>query len=103
MIEQKTIVDQIEIRRDGTIGVRFAILTLKDGAEIASSWHRTSIAPGDDVDAQIAAVNADITTRQTIMAEPVDETNIPLLKEVAALVHTPDVVSAYQQKKGGFR
>ena len=58
MIEQKTIIDQIEILRTGHVQIRFGLLLIEDGKEIDCKWHRTSVAPGGNLDAQIAAVNA---------------------------------------------
>jgi hypothetical protein len=98
MFEQRTIVDQIEIRRDGSIGVRLALIVLKDSAEISSTWHRTSIEPGQDVDATMSAVNDDITTRPALMAAPLQD-GIPTIRDVVALIHTPALVAAFAAKK----
>lgn len=56
-IERKVVVDTIEINRNGTTGVRLAVLLVEDGKEIDCKWHRTII---DGVSAadQMAAVNA---------------------------------------------
>lgn len=97
MIERKTVIDQIEIARGGTIYIRFALLLVEDGNELSSQWHRTAIAPGGDVDKQIASVEADITTRPSLRASAVDREKIPLLKSVCRLVHTPDVIAAYKE------
>lgn len=43
MIERQSIVDQIEITRNGTLAVRLALLLVDDGKELASKFHRTSI------------------------------------------------------------
>ena len=96
MIEQQTILDQIEVRRDGTIGIRLALRVLKDGVEISSSWHRTSIMPGQDSDGQMAAVNTDITTRPTLMAMPVGADDIAKIKSICDLIYTPEVVAQFQ-------
>lgn len=96
MIEKRTIIDQIEIARSGHIQIRFGLLLVEDGTEISCQWHRTSIEPGGDVDATIAAVNADITTRGTLKAQPVSGDKVPLIKAVCGLVHTPEVVKAHR-------
>lgn len=44
----------------------------------------------------LAAVNLDITTRESLKAVPVDAGKIPMLKSVCGIVHTPDVVAKYQ-------
>lgn len=99
MIEKKTVVDQIEITRNGTVQIRLGLLLIEDGREIGCSWHRTAIQPGGDVDAQIAAVNADITTRPTLRAQPINPDDIPRIKQFCDLAHTPEVVSAFRSRQ----
>ena len=57
MIFKKSVVDQIEIRRDGTIGVRLALLVVDGDTEIDSKWHRTVVTDEVSVDNQMRAVN----------------------------------------------
>lgn len=96
MIEKKTIIDQIEVTRTGHVQIRFGILLIEDGVEISCNWHRTTVEPGGDVDAQIAAVNTGITTQ--LKATPVEADKVPLLKNICDLVHTPEVVKAHRQR-----
>ena len=57
-IKKVSVVDQIEITRDGGIGVRLA-LELVDGGEVLSSqFHRTLIIGGVTAADQMGAVNA---------------------------------------------
>ena len=93
-MEKKTILDQIEITRDGTIQVRLAILVLEDGEEISSAWHRMSIPPGTNPAEQIALVN---THLQQMKKEPLQ--NAVLIEQVAAVVHTPEVKQRYEEKQ----
>ena len=93
-ISKSTILDQIEITRDGTIQVRLAILVLEDGEEISSTWHRTSIPPGTDPVAQMAAVNAHL---QQMKKGNVQDTS--LIEQVVAIVHTPEVKQRYAEKQ----
>ena len=94
MIEKKTILDQIEITRDGTIQVRLALLVLEDGEEISSAWHRTSIPPGADPIKQMAAVNVHL---QQMNKAPV--ASFSLLTDIVPVVHTKEVKAAYQKKQ----
>ena len=94
MYEKKTILDKIEITRDGTIQVRLAILVLEDGEEISSSWHRTSIPPGADPGAQMAAVNAHLQQMNKATV-----TDFSLLTNIVPVVHTKEVKAAYQKKQ----
>jgi len=64
---------KIEINENKSIGVRRADIVLKDGTEIARSYHRVVFMPGEDVSTQPADVQS-----------------------VAAALWTADVVSAYQ-------
>ena len=69
----ETFAYKIEVNEDRSIGVRRADIVLKDGVEIARSYHRTSFAPGSDVS-----------------AEPKE------VQDVAAVVWTPEVVAEYE-------
>lgn len=98
MIEKQTVIDQIEVARNGHVQIRFGLLLVEDGQEIGCQWHRTAIEPGGDVDAAIAAVNADITTRESLRASLVNDDKVPLLKAICGVAHTPDVVEKHREK-----
>lgn len=68
------VIDKIEVVENGTIQVREATRILKDGEQIAQTYHRWSFTPASDVSAMPANVQA-----------------------VAQAVWTPEVISAYQQ------
>jgi len=72
LIEQ-SVIDQIEVTRNGSVNVRRADLILKDGAEIGKTYHRHVLAPGDDLSDQDAKVTA-----------------------IAQAVWTPEVLDAYK-------
>ena len=58
-LEEKSVIDQIEVIRNGSVNVRRADLILKDGVEIAKTYHRHVLAPGDDLaneDAKVVAI-----------------------------------------------
>ena len=71
---------KIEVNENYSIGVRRADIVLKDGVEIARSYHRSVFVPGSDV-----------------TAEPQE------VQDVAAVVWTPAVVAAFEaeQNTGG--
>ena len=59
MITELSVVDKIEILEDGQIQVRRADKVLRDGVEIAKTYHRHVLAPGDDLtnqDPRVVAV-----------------------------------------------
>ena len=55
---EKQIIDKIELTEVNTIQIRTATSIIKDGAEIARTYHRHSLSPGDDVSNQDARVQA---------------------------------------------
>jgi hypothetical protein len=67
------VIDKIEVVENGTLQVREATKIMKDGAEIAKTYHRWSFTPGSDVSEMPANVQA-----------------------IAAAAWTPEVISAYE-------
>ena len=58
-ITELSVIDKIEILEDGQIQVRRADTVLRDGVEIAKTYHRSVLAPGDDLtnqDPRVVAV-----------------------------------------------
>ena len=72
LTETKTI-DQITVTENGIVLVREATRVLRDGTQIAETYHRWSFAPGSDVSA---------------MPENV--------QTICNAVWTPEVIEAYQ-------
>jgi|TARA_R100000084_G_C4649711_1_gene148939 hypothetical protein len=64
---------KIEVNENMSLGVRCAEIILKDGVEIARSYHRQCFAPGSD-----------------LSAEPQE------VQDVAAAVWTQEVIDAYK-------
>jgi len=48
-LEEVSVVDKIEVLLNGSIQVRRRDQVLKDGAEIAATYHRHVLSPGDDL------------------------------------------------------
>lgn len=67
------VIDQITITENGTVLYREATRILKDGEQIAQTFHRTSLTPGQDLTGQPANVTA-----------------------IAQAAWTPEVVAAYE-------
>lgn len=84
------IIDQIEVAQNGTIQIRMHKIS-SDGDMLGN--HRTSIEPGGDIDAQMAAVNAHMATENFA---PIPQADVDRLKAIAAAAWTADVVTAYQ-------
>jgi hypothetical protein len=72
-LEKVTSVDLIEVLENGCVQVRTKTAIKEDGVEISSKFHRHVVVPGDDYSAEEAKVQS-----------------------VCALIHTPEVIAAYQ-------
>jgi urease accessory protein UreE len=70
-LEEKSVIDQIEVTRNGSVNVRRADLILKDGVEIGKTYHRHVLAPGDDLaneDAKVVAIAQAAWTPEVLAA-----------------------------------
>jgi hypothetical protein len=70
-LTEKTIVDKIEVLETNAIQVRTANVIEKDGIEIAKTYHRHVINPGDDLtneDLKVQAIASAIWTEEVILA-----------------------------------
>jgi hypothetical protein len=72
-LTETKVVDKIEVVVLGQLQVREATTIMRDGEAIAKTYHRWTFAPGDDVSAMPANVQA-----------------------IAAAAWTPEVIAAYQ-------
>jgi len=75
-LEEKSVVDKVEVLLEGQIQVRTRNQVLKDGTEIAATYHRHVLSPGDDL------INED-----------------PRVTAIAEVTWTPEVVAAYEASK----
>jgi hypothetical protein len=70
-LEEKSVVDKIEVLSSGHIQVRRRDQVLKDGVEIAATYHRHGLYPGADVsneDPRVAAIAAATWTDEVVAA-----------------------------------
>jgi DNA-binding transcriptional LysR family regulator len=72
-LTETKVIDQITVTENGTVLYREAIRVLRDGEQIAQTYHRTSLTPGQDLTGQPEQVAA-----------------------IAAVVWTPEVIAAYE-------
>lgn len=93
MIEKKTIVDKIEIARDGTMQIRLGLLIVEDGVELDCKWHRTAVEPGVSVDNQMELCNAHLIS---MGRSPADTSEIKKIKDISTLVQTAEVIEAHR-------
>ena len=76
MLEKKVIIDQITILEDGQMQIRQATKIMENGKELARTFYRWVVAPGDDTSTQNDRI-----------------------KQVANLIHTPSVIDKYKEKQ----
>ena len=75
-LSEVKVIDKIEVVENGTVQVREATKIIKDGEEIAKTYHRWSFAPASDVSSQPANVQA-----------------------ICAAAWTPEVIAAYEAQQ----
>lgn len=73
MLTKQVIVDNITVVENGCVYVRTRTSFMEDGEELSRTFHRHVIAPGDDY---------------------ADEAD--MVRDICAVVHTPEVISAYK-------
>ena len=76
-LEERTIVDKIEVVLNGCILIRKRNQILKDGVEVAATYTRHSRFPGEDVsneDPRVAAIAAATWTDEVVAAFQASQT-----------------------------
>ena len=74
MFEKQIVIDRIEVLADHTIAVRYVVTVTEDGQPFAEQIKGNYFKPGDDYSQEDAKVQS-----------------------VCALIHTPEVVTAYKE------
>lgn len=72
-LQKSQSIDLIQVVENGCVQVREKTSILEDGVEISATYHRHVVAPGDDFSGEDEKV-----------------------KNVCAVIHTPDVIAAYK-------
>jgi hypothetical protein len=72
-LTEQSVVDKIEVVENGIVQARTAYRVLRDGEVIATTFHRHTIAPGQDYSGEDVRVQA-----------------------ICAAAHTPEVIEAYE-------
>ena len=70
-LSEVSVVDKIEVLLNGSIQVRRRDQILKDGVEVAATYHRHVVNPGDDTaneDPRVAAIAAATWTEEVVAA-----------------------------------
>ncbi len=71
MLTRKTIIDDVQVTRDGSVKVRLAILILDDLDEIAISYEYATMVVNVPVDEQITSINAKLVQQKKPQIEDV--------------------------------
>lgn len=96
-MHKQTVIDQIEITRDGSVQIRMAKEVIDDdGSVLSQEWHRTSLPPGGDIDLQMATVNEHLTTG--LNCAPVEASDIARVKSYLPIAWTPEVLTRHAAK-----
>ncbi len=82
---KRTILDVIEINRDGSIGLKFAKQMVDDDESVLFSGVHRALLPKDaDIDTQMAAVNANLV--DGLKQAAVDATELDIVKSILPMV-----------------
>jgi hypothetical protein len=93
-MQKKTIVDQVEVKRDGSLHVRFRkVLEEDDGTITDLGFHRMAVNPGDDVEGTMEGVDNNL---QVLGAGGLAQEEKDFIKGVKDTVWTPEVIEAKQ-------
>ena len=79
-LTKQTVIDKIELSENGIVQVRQATRIIEDGNQLSQSYHRWTIAPGQDYSGQPDNVKA-----------------------ICAVAHTPTVIAAYEAQQEASR
>lgn len=95
-MEKTTLVDQVEVKRDGTLQIRFRkVLIDDDGAIIELGYHRATAAPGDNLAATLDNVD---THLQQMKNGGLSQEEKDFVTEVKDAMWTKDRVDAVKAK-----
>lgn len=93
-MEKKTIVDQVEVKRDGTMQIRFRkVLVEDDGSITELGYHRTAVMPGDDLERQLDGVD---THLQAMKNGGLPQEEKDFIDEVKTAMWTQERIDAKQ-------
>lgn len=96
-MERRTVVDQIEVKRDGIVQVRLAKQVVDGEQMLRNDYHRMEpLTPGADLESALLIVNAHLTELREAMVE---EAEWDRVRRVVAMEHTAEAIAAYEAKR----
>lgn len=91
-LEETSVVDKIEVLLDGVIQIRTRNQILKDGVEVAATFQRHYVAPGNDLtnqDPKVIAIAEAIWTQEVIdLYNQKQQANLQYLSETVGIAST---------------
>lgn len=94
-MHKNTTVDRIEVESRGTIKIRIAKRIIDDdGSVLSTDWHRTSIDPGEDIEAHMQGVNTNLAA--DLKMPPLGAEDIGRIRSQADAAWTPELIAAFQ-------
>src|SRR5688500_8272401 len=93
---QRTIIDQIEFTRGGTVQLRLARQVVVNDTVLTSEYHRAALEPGTDLEAAIPIIHEHLRQLGSAEVEPAEWDR---LRRLIQLEHTPAVIAAFAANK----
>lgn len=87
---KKTFVDQVSVDEFGNVSIRWKKAVMEDGKLYSFEYHRTNVQPGDDVTAQLIAVENHLESMGAARPDLSDR-DLPI--QIAAIAHTPEKIA----------
>lgn len=98
-VMQYTVLEQGELIPGRGVRGYFRKVTVSDGKVLGvEGSHAVLVMPGDDVEAAIADINQHLTTQKNPWP-PIRQEDIDAFVGVCRVLHTPEIVAAYQALK----
>lgn len=98
-IVKKLLVNQITVEANGMVLVQLAKVLEEDGVVLSQEWHRTSIEPGEDVDAHMADIAAHMATPERGRFPTPAAADLARVHTLAYAAQTAPVVAAWKAKQ----
>jgi hypothetical protein len=92
-MEKRVVFSQVECTAVGVIQIRLDKQVVDGDQVIAHEYHRTSLQPGEDLDAQMGAVTAHLAA-MAFPAPAVDD--LERIRRIVQVEHTPTRIAAFQ-------
>lgn len=96
-ITEAKVIDQITVTEKGTVLYREATRVLRDGEQIAQTYHRSSLAPGQDltgVPANVVAIAQAAWTPEVLAAYQAEQDRIAAEQQARAELAARQAVEA---------